>query len=72
MKVEKLCNFYASKYHLGLILLEYFNLKKIKKYKTITFIQDELEKEIELIKKHYCNIDAIKDIDFKTTENIYL
>ena len=35
MKVEKLCNFYASKYHLSMIILEYLKEKSVKKSKVI-------------------------------------
>ena len=72
MKVEKLCNFYASKYHLSIVLLEYFKWKNSKKYKVITFLQDELEDEVNiLIKKYKYNIDETKDINFKNTKDIY-
>ena len=72
MKVERLCNFYASKYHLSMILLEYLKEKNNKKVKIITFFQDEIEDEINvLIDKYKFNINNIKNIDFKTTKNIY-
>ena len=58
MKVEKLCNFYASKYHLSIILLEYLKEKNAKKSKVTTFMQDEIED------------DLIKDINFKVTKDI--
>ncbi len=72
MKVERLCNFYACKYHLSIILLEYFKWKNSKKYKVITFLQDELEDEINvLIEKYRYNIEETKDINFKKTKDIY-
>ncbi len=70
MKIERLCNFYASKYHLSMILLEY--LKENKKMKVTTFFQDEIEDEIQiLINKYKYNIYNIEEIDFKITKNIY-
>ena len=70
MKIERLCNFYASKYHLSMILLEY--LKENKKMKVTTFFQDEIEDEIQiLINKYKYNIYNIEEIDFKITRNIY-
>ena len=72
MKVERLCNFYASKYHLSIILLEYLKEKKSKKYKVVTFLQDEIEDELNVLRKKYkYDIDLTKDIDFKTTKDIY-
>ena len=72
MKVERLCNFYTSKYHLSMILLEYLKEENNKKMKVITFFQDELEKEINiLVDKYKYNINNIEEIDFKITKNIY-
>ena len=72
MKVEKLCNFYASKYHLSIILLEYLKEKKTKKYNVISFLQEELEDEINvLVQKYKYDEELIKDIDFKVTKDIY-
>ncbi len=72
MKVERICNFYASKYHLGLILLEYLKEKRTKKTEIITFLQDELEDEIYVLKEKYnYNEEIIDNINFKTTKNIY-
>ena len=72
MKIEKLCNFYASKYHLSMILLEYLKEKNNKKVKVITFFQDEIEDEIKiLIDKYKYDINNIEEIDFKITKNIY-
>ena len=71
MKVEKLCNFYASKYHLSIILLEYLKEKNAKKSKVTTFMQDEIEDELNvLIDKYKYNIDNTKDINFKVTKDI--
>ena len=72
MKVEKLCNFYASKYHLSIILLEYLKEKKSKKYNVITFLQDEIEDELNVLRDKYkYDVDLTKDIDFKKTKDIY-
>ena len=72
MKVEKLCNFYASKYHLSMILLEYLKEKNQKNSNVYTFFQDEVEDEINvLINKYQYNIKNLKDIDFRVTKNIY-
>ena len=72
MKIEKLCNFYASKYHLSMILLEYLKEKNNKKVKVIPFFQDEIEDEIKiLIDKYKYDINNIEEIDFKITKNIY-
>ena len=72
MRVEKLCNFYASKYHLSIILLEYLKEKSTKKTNVITFLQDKLEDEIKtLMNKYKYDIDLVKDIDFKETKDIY-
>ena len=72
MKVERLCNFYASKYHLSMILLEYLKEKNNRKMNVITFFQDEIEDEINvLVDKYKYNGDNIKNINFKVTENIY-
>ena len=72
MKVEKVCNFYASKYHLSIILLEYLKNKKIKKSKVITFLQNEIEDEINVLREKYkYDEDIINDIDFTITKDIY-
>ena len=72
MKVEKLCNFYASKYHLSIILLEYLKEKKTKKYNVISFLQEELEDEINVLAQKYkFDEELIRDIDFKVTKDIY-
>ena len=72
MKVERLCNFYASKYHLSIILLEYLKEKKSKKYNVITFLQDEIEDELNVLRDKYkYDVDLTKDIDFKKTKDIY-
>ena len=72
MKVERLCNFYASKYHLSMILLEFLKEKNNRKMNVVTFFQDEIEDEINvLVDKYKYNVDNIKKINFKVAENIY-
>lgn len=72
MKVENLCNFYASKYHLSIILLEYLKRKNTKKTKVVTFMQDNIEEEINILNKKYkFNIDLTKELSFKSSKNIY-
>lgn len=71
MKIERLCSFYASKYHLCLILLEYLKEKCNKKIQVITFMQEDINREInELNKKYKFNIDMNK-ISFEKINNIY-
>ncbi len=70
MKIERLCNFYASKYHLSTILLEYLKEENNKKMKVTTFFQDEIEDEINRLIDKY-NIYNMEGIDFKITKNIY-
>ncbi len=71
MKIERLCSFYASKYHLCLILLEYLKEKCNKKIQVITFMQEDIKREMnELNKKYKFNIDMNK-ISFEKTDNIY-
>lgn len=72
MKVERLCNFYASKYHLSMILLEYLKEENNKKMKVTTFFQDDIDDEINiLVDKYKYNINNIEEIDFKSTKNVY-
>ena len=72
MKVEKLCNFYASKYHLSIILLEYLKEVNLKKQNIITFMQDEIEDEMMvLIDKYKYDLEKISNINFKVTKDIY-
>lgn len=67
MKAEKLCVFYASKYHLSLVLLEYLKHNNIKKYNVVTFLENEIEDEIEILKQR-SNINLTNDINFKDTK----
>lgn len=65
IKGEKLCVLYASKFHLSIILLEH--ILKNRKYEVITFLQNDLKKEINLITKLTNRYDEIinKKIDNK-------
>lgn len=67
-KKEKTCLFYASTYHLEMILLPYI----IKKEKVIIFTEQELETTINtLLEKINLNIEEkqkIKQINWKTEE----
>ena len=66
MKVEKLCNFYASKYHLSIILLEYLKEVNLKKQNIITFMQDEIEDEMTvLIDKYKYDLEKISNINLQ-------
>ncbi len=71
MKIENLCNFYASKYHLSMILLEYLKRNHTKKTQIITFMQEDIKKEIEdLNVKYKYNIDLNKT-NFEVINDIY-
>ncbi len=66
--MENLCIFYASKYHLSLVLLEYLSKKNIKKYAVHTFLENEIEDEVNvLLKKNKLNIESTNIINFKKT-----
>ena len=47
MKIENVCNFYASKYHLSVVLYEY--LRKNTRKEVITFFEDGINEEIKMI-----------------------
>ena len=49
MKIENVCNFYASKYHLSVVLYEY--LRKNSRKEIITFFEDGIEEEMKIIEK---------------------
>ena len=68
MKVENICNFYASKYHLSVVLYEY--LRKNSRKEIITFFEDGIEEEMKIIEKraehaikHKVNFGSNKDIE---------
>lgn len=61
MKEERLCVFYASNYHLSLILLEYLKNKGVEKYNTLTFLENGIDEQIKVIKERYN--EKYNDID---------
>ena len=68
MKIENICNFYASKYHLSVVLYEY--LRKNSRKEIITFFEDGIEEEMKIIEKrakhaikHKINFGSNKDIE---------
>ena len=68
MKIENICNFYASKYHLSVVLYEY--LRKNSRKEIITFFEDGIEEEMKIIEKrakhaikHKVNFGSNKDIE---------
>ena len=69
MKAEKLCIFYASKYHLSLVLLEYLKHNNIKKYNVVTFLENGINDEIEILKQR-SNINLTNEINFENTKEI--
>lgn len=71
MKIENLCNFYASKYHLSIILLEYLKRNSTKKTQIVTFMQEDIRSEIQnLNEKYKYNINLNKE-NFQRINNIY-
>lgn len=66
--MENLCIFYASKYHLSIVLLEYLRNKNIKKYALHTFLENEIEDEVNvLIKKYKFDNKYVNNVNFKKT-----
>ena len=67
MKIENVCNFYASKYHLSVVLYEY--LRKNTRKEIITFFEDGISEEIRMIelraKRHIKN-----KVDFNANNDI--
>lgn len=72
MKIENICNFYASKYHLSVVLYEY--LRKNNRKEIITFFEDGIDEEIKVLEKR--NNHVIKNkVNFyanKDIENTYI
>ena len=67
--MEKSCIFYASKYHLSLILLEYLKDSDTKKYTVSTFFENEIKDEINLLSSKY-KIEIPNEINFDNTKEI--
>lgn len=73
MKVENICNFYASKYHLSVVLYEY--LRKNSRKEIVTFFEDGIEEEIKVLEKktnktiknkvNFCSNKNIEDTEIK-------
>lgn len=67
MKVENVCNFYASNYHLSVVLYEY--LRKNNRKHVITFFEEGIEEEIKLVENR--TKKAVKNkINFSSNNNI--
>ena len=67
MKIENVCNFYASKYHLSVVLYEY--LRKSSRKEIITFFEDGINEEMKMVEsrakrhiKNKINFNANNDI----------
>lgn len=67
MKIENICNFYASKYHLSVVLYEY--LRKNSRKEIITFFEDGINEEMKMVEsraerhiKNKINFNANNDI----------
>jgi len=69
--MENLCIFYASKYHLSLVLLEYLKNKNTEKYTVQTFLQNKITDEIKtLMDKYEIKIKSTNEVNFGRTEDI--
>ena len=65
--MEKLCNFYGSKFHLSLILLEY--IKRNNNENIVTYFEEGIDKEVGMICNKYSY--SIDENTFSKTKNIY-
>lgn len=69
--MEKSCIFYASKYHLTLIILEYLKNKNTERYTVNTFLENGIENEIKILKEKYkIKTYSANKISFKETKEI--
>lgn len=78
MKIENICNFYASKYHLSVVLYEY--LRKNTRKEVITFFEDGINEEMKMIEsraKHkiknkinFASNNNIQDTYIKQSKNL--
>ena len=69
--MEKSCIFYASKYHLTLIILEYLKNKNTEKYTVNTFLENGIENEVKILKEKYkIKTYSANNISFKETKEI--
>lgn len=69
--MENLCIFYASKYHLSIVILEYLKNRNTEKYTVNTFLQNSIEDEIKILKQKYkIKINQTDETNFKNTNEI--
>lgn len=71
MKIENICNFYASNYHLSVVLYEY--LRKNSRKEVVTFLESGIEEEIKMLedKKDYhlkAQVNFNKNINIENTK----
>ena len=57
MKIDNFCNFYASKYHLSVILMEYIKKINLNDTAVATFFEESIEDEVNEIKNKINNIN---------------
>ena len=71
-KIEKLCSFYVSQWHLTTMLLPYINLNLQKNAKIITILENSLQSNVEtLVKKlNLKNEEEILSINWKNIKSI--
>lgn len=69
--MEKACIFYASKSHLSMILLNMLNNENVKKYTVITFLEESIKNEIDILNNKYnLKINSKNNIEFTKTQRI--
>ncbi len=78
MKIENICNFYASKYHLSVVLYEY--LRKNTRKEVVTFLEEGIDEEIKVLeektkqniknKVNFCSNKDIEDTQINDSKNI--
>ena len=67
IKIEKLCGFYVSEWHLATMLLPYVSHKIDDKSKIITILENDIEENIKILLKklNIKNEKEIKEIGWK-------
>lgn len=78
MKIENICNFYASEYHLSVVLYEY--LRKNTRKEIITFFEDGIDEEIKVLEEktkqyikngiNFCSNKDIENTQIKDSKNV--
>lgn len=68
MKIENVCNFYASKYHLSVVLYEY--LRKNSRKEVITFFEDGINDEMKMVENR-ANHNLKNKVNFNSNNNIH-